>query len=95
MGLTEKTELAISIVVHCGEDSAEILVKDNGPGFDPALLERLNARSDPSDLSGLILPDSGERHIGIENVKRRLYHIYKGHAYLKFLMMSRRAALLF
>ncbi len=83
-GFNRKTELAISIVVHCGEDSAEILVKDNGPGFDPALLERLNARSDPSDLSGLILPDSGERHIGIENVKRRLYHIYKGHAYLKF-----------
>lgn len=83
-GFNRKKELAIHIVVHCGEESSEILIKDNGPGFDPALLECLNARSDPSDLSPLILPDSVERHIGIENVKRRLYHIYSGHAYLKF-----------
>lgn len=83
-GFNRKKELSIQIDLTCSEEEMQILIKDNGPGFSEELLEKLNTDSELSKLSPMISPVSGECHIGIENVKRRLYHIYNGKARLTF-----------
>ena len=83
-GFNRKKELHIHIHINCFEEYIEILIKDNGPGFSEEILQQIHTNSDCFDFSPLINTVSGERHIGIENVKRRLYHIYGEKAYLKF-----------
>lgn len=83
-GFNRKRELSICIDLYCHKDFTDIYIKDNGPGFSQTLLEQLNTDAHSLDLSPLINTVSGESHIGIENVKRRLYHIYHGKACLKF-----------
>lgn len=83
-GFNRKKELSIQIDLIRSDETVQIFIQDNGPGFSEELLKKLNADSELSELSPLISTISGERHIGIENVKRRLYHIYNGKAQLTF-----------
>lgn len=83
-GFTRKKPLTIHLEIFCCEEFVEIFVKDNGPGFSDELLGELNTSCDSLCSSPLLPASSGERHVGIENVKRRLYHIYKGKASLTF-----------
>lgn len=58
-------------VEHWDETSCLILcIEDNGAGFSPDTLEKLNRKSEHT------VSHAGGQHIGISNVKQRLWYIY-------------------
>ncbi|WP_159882154.1 sensor histidine kinase [Paenibacillus puerhi] len=62
-----KQVLAISVQIGPDErldDTIQILIKDNGPGFPPALLEMLQSEQFDGEY--------GDKHLGIWNVRHRL-----------------------
>lgn len=71
----ESGELRGSVTVTAEKNGEYLLlcVADDGRGFDPAMLERL--------ISGHS-PEGNGRHIGLENIRKRLEYIYGGKAEL-------------
>lgn len=81
-GLTSPNKpLSIRIYFKINDSDMEIMVMDNGKGMDKATLEELNIRlrypeTEPEFRSS----GRGERHIGLENIAKRLSIFYKGNS---------------
>ncbi|RTE11267.1 sensor histidine kinase [Paenibacillus whitsoniae] len=75
VSLDEPIEVHVEIVHHL--DRMIIRIEDTGKGFDPGVLQKLEQNET------LMNNDSGE-HIGIWNVKRRLWLLYQEQANISF-----------
>ena len=71
--------VSVSVLEIEDEIYLDIIIKDNGQGYSPEILEEINAE-----------PEAGSKSVGIQNLQRRSQILYKGKA--EFMFYNRNGA---
>jgi len=71
-----KGEFGLEIVIKLKDKLLHIVIKDNGKGIEPLMVEAFNR--------GIFEKSGSENHIGIENVITRLKMYYGNHVNIIF-----------